>query len=109
MSGPNSTGTALVEKVVRISTLMILALAALYTFGEIYAFSQARFFTVDEYMYGHQTWLVARGAMPYVDFYEHHFPLSSMLHSPLYWIRWDFVTGALLLRKIVFAYLVGLI
>ena len=89
----------------------MLVAAGAYTFAALFGFSQRRFFTVDEYQYGHATWLVAQGRVPFVDFFEHHFPLSYVLHAPLFTGERDFVASALLLRKIVFVYwiLVGLI
>jgi hypothetical protein len=91
--------------------LAILVTAGSYTFTTLFDFSQQRFFTVDEYQYGHATWLVAQGWVPFRDFFEHHFPLSYVLHAPLFRVERDFVTSALLLRKIVFVYwvLVGLV
>ena len=67
------------ERSIRISVLLLLALSGLYAFAQIYVFSQGRFFTIDEYEYGHATWLVAQGQTPYVDFFEHHFPLSYVI------------------------------
>ena len=96
------------ERSIQIPVLLILALAGLYTFVKIYVFSQERFFTIDEYQYGHATWLVAQGQVPYVDFFEHLFPLTFVIHAPLYWIDWGFPAAALLLRKIVFLHLVAL-
>ncbi|MFP6605377.1 MAG: hypothetical protein VCC19_02275 [Myxococcota bacterium] len=92
-------------------TLVVLVAVGAYTFAALFGFSQRRFFTVDEYQYGHATWLVAQGQIPFVDFFEHHFPLSYVLHAPLFTFERDFVASALLLRKIVFVYwvLVGLI
>jgi hypothetical protein len=87
--------------------MLVLAAAALYAFREILDFALMRFFSIDEYQYGHATWLVSRGARPYIDFFEHHFPLSYVLHAPLYWVDWGFESGALLLRKIVLAYLLA--
>jgi hypothetical protein len=89
----------------QIAVLLLLALGGLYAFVRIYEFSQQRFFTVDEFQYGHATWLIAQGQRPYLDFFEHLFPLSFAIHSPLYWIDWSFPTAALLLRKIVFFHL----
>ena len=47
--------------------LALLALAALATLREVHAFSERRFFTVDEYQTMHASWLVARGERPYLD------------------------------------------
>lgn len=82
--------------------LLVLLLAGLYTYWQVFAFSQTRFFTVDEYQYGHATWLVAQGRLPYVDFFEHHFPGSYVLHAPWFRGELDFPSAALLLRRIVF-------
>jgi hypothetical protein len=87
---------------IHILALAVLAGAALYLFAEIYSFSQTRFFTVDEYQFGHATWLITQGQLPYLDFFEHHFPLSYVLHAPFLGDDGSFETQALLLRKIVF-------
>ena len=29
----------------------------------------------DEFQYAHAAWLVSKGAVPYRDFFDHHFPL----------------------------------
>jgi hypothetical protein len=97
-----------VARGVRVATLAVLALAALQGLVGLYRFGQERFFTIDEYQYGHATWLVSQGQKPYVDFYEHHFPLSYVAHAPLVGDDAGFVVKALRLRAIVFAYLVGL-
>jgi hypothetical protein len=81
-----------------------LALITLAIWVRIYDFSQHRFFTVDEYQYGHATWLVAEGQIPYVDFYEHHFPLSYSLHALALPTEGDFSDRALWLRKVAFIY-----
>ena len=80
------------------------ALAVLYN---VYAFGQHRFFTADEYQYGHATWLVSKGEVPYLDFYEHHFPLSYVLHAPLVAGDASFPDRAQRLRLIAFAYILG--
>ena len=95
------------RRIIQSLVLAILVGTGLYVFATVYAFSQERFFTIDEYQYGHATWLVAHGAIPYVDFFEHHFPGSYVLHAPFFVPDWDAETGALLLRKIVFVYWVA--
>ena len=84
------------QRFVHYASLAALAVAAALTAQTVYTFSQGRFFSIDEWQYGHATWLVAQGARPYLDFFEHHFPLSYVLHAPFFWIDWDFRTGALL-------------
>jgi hypothetical protein len=73
----------------------------------VYHFALTRFFTIDEYQWGHATWLVREGKVPYRDFYEHHLPLGYILHSMLLSDQASFTENALLLRKVNFAYLLG--
>ena len=82
--------------------LLIALATSLYT---VHRFGQERFFTIDEYQYGHATWLVSEGRRPYVDFYEHHFPLSYVLHGPLLLGDGSFRERALRLRLVPFGYL----
>ena len=88
-------------------SVAILALVAIVVFYRVYSFGQERFFTVDEYQYAHATWLVSEGERPYVDFYEHHFPLSYVAHAPLVWADGAFAEKVLRLRALVFGYLLG--
>ena len=86
--------------------LVVLGVAAIAAALAFHEFGRTRFFTVDEYQYGHATWLVAQGQKPYVDFFEHHFPLSYVLHAPLFTDLLGggarpFDASALLLRRIV--------
>ena len=94
-----------IERVVERVTICVMAAGALAVLASIYGFSQSRFFTIDEYQYGHATWLVAQGQLPYRDFFEHHFPLSYVLHAPLFTDAFaadrPFDASALLLRRIV--------
>lgn len=92
---------------VRKLVLAALAVAGALALGCIYAFGQTRFFSIDEYQFGHATWLVSQGRIPYLEFFEHHFPLSYLLHGPFLWLPGDFASHALLLRKLVFASLAG--
>ena len=90
------------SRIIRNSAFAALAVGAAFALFGVYTFSQARFFSIDEWQFGHATWLVSRGATPYLDFFEHHFPLSYLVHAPFFWFETDFSTQALLLRKIVF-------
>jgi hypothetical protein len=96
-----------VTRGVKVTVLLGLSLAGLYALALVTSLSQTRFFSIDEYQYGHATWLVAHGKLPYVDFFEHHFPGSYVLHAPFFWVDWRFETGALMLRKLVLAYLLA--
>jgi hypothetical protein len=88
--------------------LLALALAAAGTQVFVYRFGQHRFFTIDEYQFGHATWLVGRGRVPYRDFYEHHFPGSYLLHAALLPDAGCFGERALALRRIVSGYWLAL-
>jgi hypothetical protein len=99
---------ATIERGIRIFTLLVLACALVATLEVVREFGRERFFTVDEYQYGHATWLVSQGEKPYVDFYEHHLPLSYGLHSLVLPDGGSFVDRALLLRTISFTYLLFL-
>jgi hypothetical protein len=94
--------------VVRVVTGLVLAWAVVSTWSLVHGFGQQRFFTIDEYQYGHATWLVAEGERPYLDFYEHHFPLSYALHAPIVSEDGSFAERALQLRTIAFAYLLAM-
>jgi hypothetical protein len=98
------------ERRVHIFTTVVLVLAAILLLYRVCEFGQERFFTIDEYQFGHATWLVSQGQKPYVDFYEHHFPLSYVLHAVFFLGDSgdaSFETLALRLRKIVFVYILG--
>jgi hypothetical protein len=89
-------------------TLLVLLGSALYVLGVFQRFGQERFFTIDEFQFGHATWLIGRGERPYADFYEHHFPLSYVLHAPLLPEEGSFAERALALRTFPFAYVLAL-
>jgi len=93
---------------VRIVTGLLLAWAVVSTLILVHDFGQQRFFTIDEYQYGHATWLVAEGERPYLDFYEHHFPFSYVLHAPIVSDDDSFVVRALRLRTVAFGYLLAM-
>ena len=92
---------------VQVFVTAVLAASALAVLYNVYAFGQRRFFTVDEYQYGHATWLVSQGDVPYLDFYEHHFPLSYVLHAPFVSGDGSFPDRALRLRLISFVYILA--
>jgi hypothetical protein len=91
-----------------LSSLAVLAGAAIWLLIHVYEFGQERFFTVDEYQYAHATWLVTQGQVPYADFYEHHFPGSYVLHAPALPETGSMASRALRLRAIPFAYIASL-
>ena len=70
--------TDIVERCVRTFVVLALAGTTLYVLWFTYTFGQERFFTIDEYQWGHASWLVATGQIPYRDFYEHHLPLGYL-------------------------------
>lgn len=90
---------------IRALTWIGLAAVAVWTLAGIQQLGQTRYFTIDEYQYAHATWLVSQGHVPYVDFYEHHFPLSYVLHAPLVAEEGGFPERALRLRTVVFGWM----
>ena len=92
---------------VQVFVTAVLAASALAVVYNVYAFGQRRFFTVDEYQYGHATWLVSQADVPYLDFYEHHFPLSYVLHAPFVSGDASFPDRALRLRLISLVYILA--
>ncbi len=84
----------------------VLALVAVGVLVQIHDFASTRFLTIDEFQWGHVTWLVAEGQVPYRDFYEHHLPFGYVLHSKLLGDDTSFVVRALRLRQIAFGYMV---
>lgn len=43
-----------------------------------------KFYAADEFQYGHAAWLVSQGQTPFVDFFDHHFPLIYQLFAPIF-------------------------
>jgi hypothetical protein len=92
-----------------VSTLVtfVLMLALLYALWIAFALGQTRYLTIDEFQWGHATWLVSQGEVPYRDFYEHHLPLGYVLHSVFLNGDGSFIDKTLLLRTIAFAYMLA--
>ncbi len=62
-----------------------------------------RFFAGDEWQHLHMAWLISKGNIPYIDFYEHHTPLLHYLISPLFiWFPED-ITVIFAARWFMFA------
>jgi hypothetical protein len=94
-----------IDRGARMLATLGLLIALATSLVAVHRFGQERFFTIDEYQFGHATWLVSEGHRPYVDFYEHHFPLSYVLHAPFLFLDGSFPERALRLRLVPFAYL----
>jgi len=47
-----------------------LVMTAIVVLVNVYQFALTRFFTIDEYQWGHATWLIREGKVPYRDFYD---------------------------------------
>jgi hypothetical protein len=60
--------------------------------------SATKYFALDEFQYSHAAWLLARGFVPYRDFFEHHFPMSYQLLSPIFLFAGDDPRGIAWLR-----------
>jgi hypothetical protein len=98
-------GLSRIDRAARVLAVLGLLAALAISLVTVHRFGQERFFTIDEYQYGHATWLVSEGQRPYVDFYEHHFPLSYVLHAPVLFGEGSFRERALRLRLVPFGYL----
>lgn len=105
---PLVSGGTRVERVLRAAVVVVLVAAGGAVAVRVAEFGRTRFFTIDEYQFGHATWLVSQGQRPYVDFYEHHFPLGYVLHAPLLWPDGSFAGKARRLRAVPLVYLAGL-
>lgn len=57
-----------------------------------------KYFSIDEFQYAHAAWLVARGHVPYRDFFEVHFPLVYQALAPVFVVAGDDPRAVLGLR-----------
>ncbi len=64
-------------------------------------------FSIDEFQYAHSAWLVARGQVPYRDFFEVHLPLVYQALAPVFWLLGDSPLNILSLRVGMLVPLVG--
>lgn len=64
-------------------------------------------FSIDEFQYAHAAWLVAKGQVPYRDFFEVHFPLIYQVLAPLFWLLGDEPRVVLALRAAMLIPLTG--
>ncbi|SEM28446.1 hypothetical protein SAMN05444354_11488 [Stigmatella aurantiaca] len=64
-------------------------------------------FSIDEFQYAHAAWLVARGQVPYRDFFEVHLPLVYQVLAPVFWFSGDSPLSILALRAAMLVPLVG--
>ena len=95
------------NRAISIGVLVALIASALFVLVTVYQFSQARFLSIDEFQWGHATWLIADGQIPYLDFYEHHLPLGYTLHALFYDADSGFAENTLQFRRIAFGYLLA--
>ncbi|MAJ62040.1 MAG: hypothetical protein CBC48_20180 [bacterium TMED88] len=95
------------NRAVSIGVQVGLIAAVFFVLVSVYQFSQTRFLSIDEFQWGHATWLVADGQVPYLDFYEHHLPLGYTSHALLYNANAGFVENTLQFRKIAFGYVLA--
>lgn len=80
--------------------ILVLALGAALAW---FAFQAAwlalgKYFSIDEFQYAHAAWLVGRGAVPYRDFFEVHFPLVYQALAPVFALLGDDPRLIVLLR-----------
>jgi hypothetical protein len=60
--------------------------------------AREKYFSIDEFQYAHAAWLVARGQVPYRDFFEVHFPLVYQALAPVFLVLGDDPTAVVGLR-----------
>jgi hypothetical protein len=87
---------------IALATLGTVTVAVLL---RVHRFGLTRFFTIDEYQWGHATWLVSVGQVPYRDFYEHHLPLGYVLHALFLPADATFIEKAIWFRQVAFGYI----
>ena len=95
------------HRALSIGVQVALMASALFVLATVYQFSQTRFLSIDEFQWGHATWLIADGQIPYLDFYEHHLPLGYTLNALFYDADAGFAENTLQFRKIGFGYLLA--
>ena len=81
----------------RAAGLGVKALAAVFAVLT-FALSIFRFLDGDEMEHVHSTWHVLNGAVPYVDFFEHHHPLLWYLLAPVLALTGESAHAIVLLR-----------
>ncbi|WP_404368880.1 hypothetical protein ACIHQR_05315 [Corallococcus coralloides] len=64
-------------------------------------------FSIDEFQYAHAAWLMAHGQVPYLDFFEVHFPLVYQLLAPLLRLLGDDPRHVIALRAAMLVPLAG--
>ncbi|MDC0710602.1 hypothetical protein POL68_19145 [Stigmatella sp. ncwal1] len=64
-------------------------------------------FSIDEFQYAHAAWLVAKGQVPYRDFFEVHLPLVYQVLAPVFWFSGDTPLSILALRAAMLVPLAG--
>jgi len=67
----------------RVITRLALMVTAAVLFSRVW-FIFHRAMDVDEFEHAHAAWCVARGQLPYVDFFEHHTPWLYLLFAPTF-------------------------
>src|SRR5689334_6253986 len=70
------------QSVAFLARVSAAALAALLA-GQLWLIFH-RTWNADEFEHAHATWCVARGMLPYRDFFEHHTPWLYLLFAPLF-------------------------
>ena len=61
------------------ATRLVLAAGLLFLVGHVAELSSRKMYSIDEFQYAHAAWLVAQGQVPYLDFFDHHFPFLYQL------------------------------
>ena len=75
------------SRLIRFTVPVLLGLGILVFLGLTWSVSLHKFYAIDEFQYGHAAWLVHRGQTPFVDFFDHHFPLIYQVFAPFFSIH----------------------
>lgn len=77
---------------------LLAAAAAVGLIGLLGRVALEKGFSIDEFQYGHASWLMARGELPYRDFFEVHFPLVYILGSLVFRVAGESPEAMIALR-----------
>ena len=80
---------------------LLLALVLAWSVLRTLRLSAGKYFSIDEFQYAHASWLVAKGKVPSVDFFEFHTPLLYQLGSTVFRVVGDDPTGIRFVRSLV--------
>jgi len=87
----------------------VLAGALAILLMSLFFASIKRYFNIDEFEHIHSAWYVAKGFMPFADFFQHHHPLQWYLMAPIIAIFGQNTNTVMILRLLTFLAALGTI